>query len=62
MIRYLEAIETPPSEIKLSLIKAFELFKEEIAESLKRSDFQELKAVVRELAEAQKRTEQIRET
>jgi DNA repair exonuclease SbcCD ATPase subunit len=58
MIRYLEAIETLPPEIKLSLIKAFELFKEEIAETVKRSDFEELKAVVRELAEAQKRTEQ----
>jgi len=58
MIRYLEAIETLPSEIKLSLIKAFELFKEEIAETVKRSDFEELKAVVRELAEAQKRTEE----
>jgi flagellar hook-basal body complex protein FliE len=58
MIRYLEAIETLPPEIKLSLIKAFELFKEEIAETVKRSDFEELKAVVRELAEAQKRTEE----
>jgi len=58
MIRYLEAIESLPAEIKLSLIKAFELFKEEIAETVKRSDFDELKAVVRELAEAQGRTEQ----
>ncbi len=57
MIRYLEVIETLPSEIKLPLIKAFELFKEEIAETVKRSDFEELKAVVRELAEAQRRTE-----
>jgi len=58
MIRYLEAIETLPPEIKLSLIKAFELFKEEIADTVKRSDFEELKAVVRELADAQKGSEQ----
>lgn len=58
MIRYLEAIEQLPVEIKLPLMKAFELFREEIAETVKRSDFEELKAVVRELAEAQKRTEQ----
>ncbi len=58
MIRYLEAIETLPSEIKLPLIKVFELFKEEIAETVKRSDFEELEVVVRELAEAQKRAKQ----
>jgi len=58
MIRYLEAIESLPPEIKLSLIKAFELFREEIADTVKRSDFDELKAVVRELVEAQKGSEQ----
>lgn len=57
MTRYIEAIEQLPSEIKLPLVKVLELFKEEIAETVKRSDFEELKAVVRELAEAQKRTE-----
>jgi len=58
MVRYLEAIEGLPVEFKLPLIKAFESFKEEIAETVKRSDFDELKAVVYELAEAQKRTEE----
>ena len=58
MIKYLNAIEGLPEELKLPLMKAFELFREEIAETVKRSDFEELKAVVKELAEAQKRTEQ----
>ncbi|GAB4543018.1 MAG: hypothetical protein Fur0020_12460 [Thermodesulfovibrionia bacterium] len=58
MIRYLEAIEGLPEEFRLPLMRAFEFFREEIAETVKRSDFEELKAVVRELAEAQKRTEQ----
>jgi DNA repair exonuclease SbcCD ATPase subunit len=58
MIKYIEAIEGLPIEIKLPLMKAFELFREEIAETVKRSDFEGLKAVVQELAEAQKRTEQ----
>ncbi|GER94579.1 hypothetical protein A45J_2343 [hot springs metagenome] len=58
MRRYLEAIEELPGEIKLPLMRVLELFREEIAETVKRSDFEELKSVVRELAEAQKRTEQ----
>lgn len=58
MRRYLEAIEELPNEIKLPLMRVLELFREDIAETVKRSDFEELKSVVRELAEAQKRTEQ----
>lgn len=69
MIRYIEAIEHLPVEIKLPLIKAFELFKEEIAETVKRSDFERFERAteenfkrvwksIEELAEAQKRTEQ----
>lgn len=58
MIKYLEAIDGLPVEIKLPLMKAFELFREEIAETVRKSDFDELKKVVGELAEAQKRTEQ----
>ncbi len=58
MLRYLEAIEGLPIEIKLPLMKAFELFREEIAETVKRSDFEELKAIVHDLAEAQKRSEE----
>lgn len=68
MIKYVEAIEGLPSEFKLPLMKAFELFKEEIAGTVKRSDFEELKASVHgeisrldkalvELAEAQKETQ-----
>ncbi len=57
MIKYLEAIEELPSEFKLPIAKAFEFFKAEIAETVKRSDFEELKAVVQELAEAQKASE-----
>jgi vacuolar-type H+-ATPase subunit I/STV1 len=58
MIKYLDPIEQLPSEFKLPIMKAFELFREEIAETVKRSDFEELKSVVEELAEAQKRTEE----
>jgi len=58
MKRYFDAIEELPNEIKLPLIRVLELFREEIAETVKRSDFEELKSVVKELAEAQKKTEQ----
>lgn len=58
MSRYFEAIEELPDEIKLPLLRVLELFREEIAETVKKSDFEELKSVVKELAEAQKRTEQ----
>lgn len=56
-MRYIEAIEQLPPDVRLPLMKAFELFREEIADTVKRSDFEELKAVVHELAEAQRRTE-----
>ena len=55
---YIEAIENLPEEFRWALIKAFEIFREEIADTVRRSDFNELKAVVEELAEAQKQTEQ----
>jgi len=51
-------IDELPYELRLPLIKAFEYFRQEIADTVKKSDFDELKAVVKELAEAQKRTEQ----
>ena len=64
MLKYLEAIEELPEEFKAPLIKVLELFREEVADTVKRSDFEELKAVVarlarsqEELVEAQKRTE-----
>ncbi len=58
MLKYLEAIEELPKELKGPLVHVLELFRQEIAETVKRSDFDELKKVVAELAEAQKRTEQ----
>ena len=58
MSKYLEVIEELPKEFRYPIMKAFELLREELAETVKRSDFEELKAVVKELAEAQKRTEQ----
>ncbi|MEW6609623.1 MAG: DUF3782 domain-containing protein [bacterium] len=57
MIRYLEAIDRLPIEIKHPMLEAFELFKDEIANTVKKEDFNELKGIVRELATAQKRTE-----
>ena len=64
MLKYLEAINELPEEFKAPLIKVLELFREEVAETVKRSDFEELKEAVarlarsqEELAEAQKRTE-----
>ena len=58
MSKYLEVIEELPKEFRYPIMKAFELLREELAETVKRSDFEELKGVVKELAEAQKRTEQ----
>lgn len=52
-----ESLEGLPEELKIPLMKAFELFREEIAETVKRKDFKELKGIVKELAEAQKKTE-----
>ncbi|MEW6680762.1 MAG: hypothetical protein AB1297_07095 [bacterium] len=57
MIRYLEAIERLPGEIKHPILEAFELFRDEIQDTVKRQDFNELKGIVKELASAQKRTE-----
>ncbi len=62
MAKYLEAIEKLPEEFRFPVMKAFELLREELAETVKISDFEELKAVVKELAEAQKRTEESLET
>ncbi len=56
-MRYIEIMEQLPPEVRLPLMKAFELFKEELADTVKRSDFEGLKAVVQELAEAQKAAE-----
>ena len=65
MFRYLEAIEELPADVRAPLLKVLDLFREEVAETVKKSDFEELRAVVErlahsqeELAEAQKRTEQ----
>ncbi len=69
MSKYVEAIEEIPHELRLPLIKAFTYLKEEIAETVKRSDFERFEKAteenfnrvwksIEELAEAQKRTEQ----
>jgi len=58
MLKYLEAIEELPKELKGPLVHVLELFRQEVAETVKKSDFDDLKRVVTELAEAQKRTEQ----
>ena len=58
MKSYIEAIDNLPEELRWPLVKAFEIFREEIADTVKKADFDELKAVVSELVAAQKRTEQ----
>ncbi|MCX7821826.1 MAG: hypothetical protein N2260_00075 [Syntrophobacterales bacterium] len=58
MMKIIEAIDALPEEFQLPIIKAFEYFRLEIADTVKRSDFDELKATVKELAEAQKKSEE----
>ncbi|NWF53075.1 MAG: chordopoxvirus fusion protein [Nitrospirae bacterium] len=68
MLKYLEALDELPKELKSPLVKVLELFKEEVAETLKRSDFERFEKAteenfnrvwksIEELTEAQKRTE-----
>jgi hypothetical protein len=38
MLKYLEAIEELPKELKVPLVRVLELFREEIAETVKKSD------------------------
>ncbi len=69
MLRYFDAIEELPEEIKRPLVKVLEIFREEIAESIKKSDFERFEKAteenflrvwksIEELTNAQKRTEQ----
>ena len=69
MLKYLEAIEELPRELKGPLVRVLELFREEIAETVKKSDIERFEKTteenfnrvwksIEELAEAQKRTEQ----
>jgi hypothetical protein len=69
MFKYFEAIEELPEEFKRPLVKILDLFREEIADSIKRSDFERFEKAteenfnrvwkaIEELAEAQKKTEQ----
>ncbi len=69
MLKYLEALEELPKELKGPLAKVLDLFREDIAETVKRSDFERFEKATQEnfdrvwksigeLAEAQKRTEQ----
>lgn len=50
MIKYLEPIDQLPAKIKLPLIRAFELFKEEVAETVKRSDFERFERATEEIS------------
>ncbi|MGB9716151.1 MAG: chordopoxvirus fusion protein [Thermodesulfovibrionales bacterium] len=69
MLKYIEALEELPKDLKGPLVKVLELFKEEVAETVKKSDFERFERAtqenfkrvwksIEELAEAQKRTEQ----
>jgi hypothetical protein len=69
MSKLVEAIDEIPHELRLPLLKAFTYLKEEIAETVKKSDFDNFVKsteenfnrvwkAIEELAEAQKRTEQ----
>ena len=49
MKSHIEAIENLPEELRCPLVKAFEILREEIADTVKKADFEKLKAVVTEL-------------
>lgn len=40
MFKYLEAMEELPKELKCPLLRVLELFREDIAETVKKSDFE----------------------
>ncbi|MGE0825738.1 MAG: PD-(D/E)XK nuclease family protein [Candidatus Binatia bacterium] len=52
---YTEIIESLPEELRVPIARLVDALKDELG--VKRADFDELKAIVRDLAEAQKRTE-----
>ncbi len=69
MLKYMEALEELPKELKGPLVKVLEFFREEVVETVKKSDFERFEKAteenfnrvwrsIEELAEAQKRTEQ----
>ncbi|MGQ9571394.1 MAG: hypothetical protein ACUVWN_06710 [bacterium] len=69
MLKYLEALEELPKELKGPIVKVLDLFREDIAETVKRSDFERFEKTteenfnrvwrsIEELTETQKRTEQ----
>lgn len=68
MLKYLEALEELPKELKGPLVKVLELFREEVAETVKKSDFERFEKAmeenfkrvwksIEELTEAQKASE-----
>jgi chromosome segregation ATPase len=57
MSMVIEILSELPKDFQLPLIKAFTALREELADAVRREDFNQLKATVQELAEAQKRTE-----
>ncbi|MGQ9570757.1 MAG: hypothetical protein ACUVUQ_07940 [Thermodesulfovibrionales bacterium] len=69
MFKYLEAIEELPQDIKKPFLKVLEIFREEVLDTVRRTDFDRFEKAteenfskvwksIEELAEAQKRTEQ----
>ena len=57
-VELLEAFEELPQELRPPLLKVVRAIQRTIGESVRRDDFLELKAVVADLAEAQRRTEE----
>jgi DNA repair exonuclease SbcCD ATPase subunit len=57
MRKILEVLEELPQEMRFPLVKAFEVLKEEVADTVTKADFEKLMAVVRDLVEANQRAE-----
>ncbi|OGF61538.1 MAG: hypothetical protein A2Y62_01790 [Candidatus Fischerbacteria bacterium RBG_13_37_8] len=56
MAKYLEIIEELPKDIQAPILKLLQVLREDIANTVTKSDFSDLKAIVVDLGEAQKRT------
>ena len=54
-LSYSEIIESLPAELRASMARLVDALKEDLG--VKKADFEELKAIVRELADTQRRTE-----
>ncbi len=58
LIRLLDKVESPLKEVLIEILKEIEEQRNQWEESVTRTEFNELKNIVAELAEAQKETEQ----